>query len=202
MRIIKGMLVSYSLPIDHPWAVFVERSTEAVRTGNLTGFASFMAELTETPPSEEVTGLLLTILRQMRDPAYTAEEMRKLCRFYRLLVELLPYNPWLYRLVLFEVRHWNDVTPDVLLNAVQVVYEKGKRMRREDHGRMVLDWRGSGVSAKYVQNLEGYDDFTETDADMPAVVRSAALPAPLRIGPRRLSLPMKQLPAPKSHSDQ
>ena len=202
-RFIFGMHASYNLPLEHPLAVFVERFAEAARSGNLTQLATLLAELTEVPPSEEVSALLLAIHRQMQSPALDAAEMRKLCRFYRMLVELLPTNPWLYRLVASEVRHWNDATPDRLLCALMEVYGKRGRLRKEDNLALLLTWgEGPRVKSKFQQNFEGNeDDYGETDGDMVAIMREGKFPAPLQIGPRRLTLPLKQLPVPKSPID-
>ncbi len=201
-RFIFGMRASYSLPLEHPLAVFVERFAEAARSGNLASLAELLAELTETPPSEEVSALLLKVLRQMRSPALDAEDMRKLCALYVGLVDLLPYEPWLYRLVASEVRHWTDATPDRLLAALLAVYENRKKLRSENRMALVLTWGdGSRVDSYFEQHTRGYDDFSETDAQMPAIVRAGSMPGPVRIGPRRLTLPLKSLPAPKSTSE-
>ncbi len=197
-RLIFGMRAAYTLPLDHPLAVFVERITDAVRTNNLVALSAFLAELTEEPPSEEVSNLLLAILRQMHNPALDAPGMRKLCHLYRSLVELLPYNPWLYRLVASEVRHWTDATPDRLLKALLVVYENRERIRRDNRLAFVMTWGDSPrVEGFFQERSTGHDDYGDTDGEIPTIVYEASFPGPLSIGPRRLTLPLKPLPVPK-----
>lgn len=182
-----GNRVSFSLPLDHPLSLWVENFTEQVRTGDMRAFAGLLAELTSAPPPEEVAALLRKILYQMRDPDLSTEDMRSFCALYAGLVELLPTDPWLYRLVDSELRHWTDESPDRMLQCFQVIYAAREKIRERDHGCYVLSWRG-GFMESWFEEKHRVKDYSETKP-LPAVL--AKPKGKQRIGPALLGLPAK-----------